>query len=155
MVSIDSIMHKPLVTAQADEMVGAAARRMREAGVGAVVIVEGETVTGIFTERDLLTAVVAEGLDPSRTPVGDVATRDVISVDVAAPLRACAETLRDRGIRHLPVVDGGRPIGILSARDFFNAVAEGFEKLIERSRFDEQLRSNVDPYDHLGGSYGR
>jgi CBS domain-containing protein len=155
MVSIDSIMHKPLVTAEASETAATAARRMREAGVGAVVIVEGEAIRGIFTERDLLTSVVAEGLDPARTKLGDVATRDVISVDVAAPLRSCAETLRDRGIRHLPVVDGGRPIGILSARDFFNSLSAGFEKLIEHARFDEQLRRNIDPYDHLGGSYGR
>ncbi|MBW2390581.1 MAG: CBS domain-containing protein [Deltaproteobacteria bacterium] len=74
MVSIDSIMHKPIVTAESDEFVDVAARRMREAGVGAVVLVENDAVTGIFTERDLLTSVVAEGLSPDSTRVGDVAT---------------------------------------------------------------------------------
>jgi CBS domain-containing protein len=154
-VSIDSIMHKPIVTAEADESVALASRRMREAGVGAVVLVENGAVAGIFTERDLMTSVVAEGLAPDATKVGEVATREVVSVEVGAPLRVCVEAFRDRAIRHLPVVDGDRPIGILSARDFFGAVAEGFERFFERARFDEQLRSDVDPYDHMGGSYGR
>jgi len=155
MVSIESIMHKPIVTAEADETVDTAARRMREAGVGALVLVEDDAVAGIFTERDLLISVVAEGLSPGSTRVGDVATREVLSVEVGAPLRVCAEALRDRSIRHLPVVDEGRPVGILSARDFFGAMTEGLEKLIERARFDEQLQQGVDPYDHLGGGYGR
>ena len=89
------------------------------------------------------------------TRLADVATRDVATVEVSAPLRACADVLKDRGIRHVPIVDGGRAIGILSARDFFGAAAEGFERYIERARFDEQLRNDVDPYDHMGGSYGR
>jgi signal-transduction protein with cAMP-binding, CBS, and nucleotidyltransferase domain len=155
MVSIDSVMHKPIVTAAADECVDVAARRMREAGVGAVVLIEDNAVAGIFTERDLLTAVVAEGRPPESTRVGEVATREVLSVEVGAPLRACAEALRDRAIRHLPVVDDGRPIGILSARDFFGAVSDGFEKVIGRARFDEEMEQGADPYDHLGGSYGR
>jgi CBS domain-containing protein len=58
-------------------------------------------------------------------------------------------------VRHLPVLSDGRPVGILSARDFFEAVSGGLEALIERARYDEKLRDNIDPYDHLGGSYGR
>ena len=154
MVTIDSIMHKPVVTATPEEAIAQAAGRMREAGVGAVVVVENERVTGIFTERDLV-SVVAQGLDPAATPVGEAATRDVVTIDSGSSWRACAEALRDRGIRHVPIVNDGRPVGVLSARDFFSAAAEGFERYIERARFDDQLRNNVDPYDHMGGSYGR
>jgi len=155
MVSIESIMHTPLVSADGDETVAEVARRMGDAGVGCVVLLEGDAVAGIFTERDLLTQVVAKGREPDKTRVGDVATREVLSVEVGAPLRECATALRDRGIRHLPVVENGRPVGILSARDFFGEVAEGLEKFIERARYDEALRGDVDPYDHVGGSYGR
>ena len=154
MLTIDSIMHKPVVTATRDESVAQVARKMHEAGIGAVVIVADERVSGIFTERDLL-GVVARGMDTGSTSVGEVATQDVLTVGADATLRACAEALRDGGIRHVPVVDAGRPIGILSARDFFGAAAEGFERALERARFDEQLRDDVDPYDHIGGSYGR
>jgi CBS domain-containing protein len=87
--------------------------------------------------------------------VGDVATRDVASVTADASLRECADQLKSRGVRHLPVVRDGQPIGIISARDFFEAAAGEFEKLISSAQYGEQLRRDVDPYDHFGGAYGR
>jgi len=99
--------------------------------------------------------VAAEGRDPAATAVGDVATRDVVSVQRPVSLRDCAAALRSHGVRHLPVVEAGRLVGIVSARDFFQAVSGELERFIERSRYEEQLRENVDPYDHLGGGYGR
>ena len=155
MATIDSFMQKEMVTAQPGETVAAVARRMRKAEVGAVVVMAGETLAGLFSERDLLNRVVAEGLDPGATQVADVATRDVATVSPDASLRECAEQLKAKRVRHLPVVDRGRPIGIISARDFFEAATREFEGLIEHLRYDNQLKENVDPYDHLGGSYGR
>ena len=84
-----------------------------------------------------------------------MATRDVVTVEPKASLRDCAETLKTRKVRHLPVVEGRRVVGIISARDFFEAVASELERYIERARYEEQLREDTDPYDHLGGSYGR
>ena len=155
MLSIDSLMSRKVVTAAPGDRVADVSRRMDGASVGAVVLVEGARLAGIFSERDLLRRVVAAGKDPATTEVGSVATRDVVSVGPKAPLRECAEALKTHGVRHLPVVEGGRVVGILSARDFFAAVAGELEGLFERIRYDEQLRQNVDPYDHLGGSYGR
>lgn len=154
MLSIDSLMKKPLVTAAPGDTVTDAAKKMQEARVGAILVVEDERIAGIFTERDLL-RVVAEGIDVGKTPVGEVATRQVVTLTSGERLRTCAKTLRDGGFRHMPVVDGDRPIGILSARDFLVAATEGLEQFIERARFDSQLRDEIDPYDHLGGSYGR
>lgn len=155
MLSVEALMKQELVTVGADTSAAEAARRMRDANVGALLLLEGDRLDGIFTERDLLTRVIAEGKDPASTAVGTVATRPVASVPLDAPLRKCAEILRDRGVRHLPVVDGEKPVGILSARDFFDAVAGGLERVIEHARYDEALRENADPYDHLGGGYGR
>lgn len=155
MTAIESFMHRALVTAYPAETVAAVARRMSEAGVGAVVVMVGEDLTGIFTERDLLDRVVAQGKDPAGVQVGDVATRDVASVTADTSLRECAEQLRSRGVRHLPVVRDGQPIGIISARDFFEAAAGEFEKLISSAEYGKQLRRDVDPYDHFGGAYGR
>jgi CBS domain-containing protein len=154
-LSVEALMKRELVGVDPGVSVAEAARRMREARVGAVLLLEGGSLTGIFSERDLVTRVVAEGRSPDATKVGEVATRPVVTVPTGASLRQCAETLRDKGVRHLPVVSGGKPVGILSARDFFEAVAGGLEGLIERTRYDEKLRDNIDPYDHLGGSYGR
>jgi CBS domain-containing protein len=155
-LSVDSLMKPDPVGVESGASVADAARLMREARVGAVLVLEKGRLAGIFSERDLLTRVVAEGRDPAATKVSEVATRPVATAPAGASLRQCAETLREQGVRHLPVVDaGGKPIGILSARDFFEAVAGGLERLIERIRYDDQLRANLDPYDHLGGSYGR
>ena len=156
MLSVESLMKRDPVSVDAAASVADAARRMREARVGAVLVLERGRLAGILSERDVLNRVVAEGRSPDGTKAADVASRPVVSVPAGASLRQCAETLRDRGVRHLPVLDAaGVPVGVLSARDFFEAVAGGLERLLERSRYDEQLRANVDPYDHLGGSYGR
>jgi CBS domain-containing protein len=154
-LSVDTLMKSEPVGIEAAASVTEAARRMREAKVGALLVLERGALVGVFSERDLARRVVAEGRDPARTPVGEVASRPVISVESGTSLRECAETLRARGVRHLPVLEGGKPAGMLSARDFFDALAGGFEGLIERARYSEVLRENVDPYDHLGGSYGR
>lgn len=155
MLSVETLMKQELVTAGSETSVADAARRMHEARVGALLLLEGDQLAAIFTERDLLTKVIAEGKDPASTTVGSVATRPVASVERNASLRQCAEILREQGVRHVPVVDGEKPVGILSARDFFEAVAGGLERVIEHARYDEALRENADPYDHLGGGYGR
>jgi len=155
MVTTESVMSKQVVTAAPTDTVSGVAARMNEGSIGAVVLVEGEGLTGIFSERDLLTRVVAEGKDPAATEVGSVASREVITVAPGTSLRECADALRKHGVRHLPVVDGKRVVGIISARDFFQAVSGELERYIEQSRYDEQLREQTDPYDHMGGSYGR
>ena len=151
---IDEFITKPLVTAPRDETVAAVAQSMAEAGVGAIVVLDGEELLGIFSERDLLVRVVAEGLDPATTRVGDVATADVITAIPGESLKDCAARLRGNGIRHLPVVKEGRPVGVVSARDFFESVAGHFEVMLGRERYREQLADNADPYDHIGGGYG-
>lgn len=154
-MQIDAFVKIEVVTASPDETVADAARRMASAGIGAVVVVKGGRLAGVLSERDVLTRVVGEGRDPSSTPVGEVATRDVATVGPKASLRECAEALRKHKVRHLPVVDGEQPVGMVSARDFFEAIAGELEDLVGRVRYGEQLADGVDPYDHFGGSYGR
>jgi CBS domain-containing protein len=155
MSAIEGFVHKEMVTAGPDEPVAEVVRRMSKAKVGAVLLVADERLVGLFTERDLLTRVVAEGRDPEGTPVKSVATTDVIHAATGASIRACADQLKQHKVRHLPIVDGHRPIGIISARDFFETVSDRLEKLIEQARYDEQLQENADPYDHMGGGYGK
>jgi len=154
-MAIERLMSRDVVTATAGETVAAVVERMSGASVGAVVVLEEDRVAGVFSERDLLKRVVAAGKDPGATEVGSVATSEVVTVEPTTSLRDCAETLKRHKVRHLPVVAGRRLVGIVSARDFFTTLARELEGFIERSRYEEQLRENVDPYDHLGGSYGR
>ncbi len=153
--AIEALMHTDLITIGAGDSVAEAARRMAANRIGAVVIVEDGQLRGLLSERDVVARVVAAGRDPQATAVGEVATRDVITVDADAPLRLVLETFRARRVRHLPVMCGGRVGGILSTRDFLAHLVEGLERHIERARYDQTLAAGADPYDHFGGSYGK
>jgi CBS domain-containing protein len=155
MAIIGSLMKTNMVQVGPDATVAEAARSMAANEVGAVLVVRKGALAGILSERDVVSRVVAEGLDPASTKVSGVATQDVVSVAVDVHLRECAQLLRDKRIRHLPITEDGKPVGILSSRDFFEFVVEGLEGLVERSRYDQALGEGDDPYDHLGGSYGR
>ncbi len=155
MAIVASLMKTEMVTVSPEETVASAARLMTQNQVGAVLVVSHGTAQGLFSERDLLTRVVATGGDPSKVRVGDVASSPVISVKKTAHVRECVELLKEKRIRHLAVVENGKPVGILSTRDFLEAVLEGFEKLVDKSQYDTVVASGADPYDHIGGSYGR
>jgi len=95
-----------------------AARAMRERQVGAVLVTTNDRLNGIFTERDMVNRVVADGRDPDHTTLADVMT---MNPDTIAPATTAIEALRlmdDGGYRHLPIVDRGRVVGIVSRRDF-------------------------------------
>lgn len=154
MALIASLMKTEMVTAHPEEKVTDAAVRMRDNEVGAVLVVHLGVLKGLFTERDLLTRVVAAGLDPARTAVGEVATPEVITVERNTHLRRCVKILNDRHIRHLPVLEDGSPVGIVSARDLLGFVVGGLERLVDDKRYREGLAEGIDPYDHIGGSYG-
>jgi CBS domain-containing protein len=157
MALIKRLMKTELVTAAPDDSVRKVAGLMERNGVGAVLVVEGSgaasKLRGLFSERDLLLRVVGPGSDPETTTVGSVMTGDPITVTPETHVRACAELVRERGFRHVPVVEGDRPIGILSTRDFQDHLVQGFESLIDNQRYREALAEGADPYDHIGGGY--
>ncbi|MSO64359.1 MAG: CBS domain-containing protein [Alphaproteobacteria bacterium] len=117
----DVVRDQKLVTLGPRDHVRDAARLMRHRHVGSILVLDGEQLVGIFTARDLVFRVAADGLDPDLTPVGKVmtATPDTIN-SRAAPLDAL-QRMQERGYRHLPVVDDkGRLTGIVSRRDFLD-----------------------------------
>ena len=155
MAIIRSLMKTDMITVKPDDLVADAARLMSQDHVGAVLVVDGGTLTGILSERDVVTRVVAEGKDPATTKVSEVATAEVVAVDVGTHVRKCAELQFAMGVRHLPVTENGKPVGILSSRDFLAYVAEGLERVVDELRYEQALGEGEDPYDHLGGSYGK
>lgn len=95
-----------------------ATRRMNEHRIGALVVMDGDRIAGIFTERDVLRRVVAQELAPASVPVRDVMTRQIICCSPDTPLDEAASIMRDRRIRHLPVVDDtGHLAGFISIGD--------------------------------------
>jgi CBS domain-containing protein len=93
-----------------------AAVRMRAHRVGALAVVDDDRLIGIVTERDLLRAV-AEGHNPASTTVSVAMTTDPRTISPGQPAEEAASTMLELGIRHLPVVEGSRIVGFLSARD--------------------------------------
>lgn len=155
MASIAALMATDMVTAHPDETIREVATRMSANKVGAVLVIEDGILRGLFSERDLVSRVTGEGRNPDSTRVGFVATRDVISIDVNAPLKSVLQVFRERKFRHLPVTDGGKPVGILSTRDLLEALVLGFERYVDDLKYKRDLAEGEDPYDHIGGSYGR
>jgi CBS domain-containing protein len=98
-------------------LVRAAARLMADRKIGAVPVLDGERLVGIFSERDVLTRVVAAGCDPDATPVGDVMSSELVVVDPAESYEACLSRMREAHVRHVIVLDQGRLAGIVSLRD--------------------------------------
>jgi citrate synthase len=114
---VSEIMSAPVVTATASELVATAAARMREQGVGSVVVVDGDRAVGILTERDLVRRAAAGSSAPSTDTVGAWMTADPDCVAPDVDATSAFARLADRGYRHIPVVEGDRLVGIVSMRD--------------------------------------
>lgn len=94
-----------------------AAKLMAYRNIGALPVVEGDTVVGIFTERDLLTRVVAHGHDPETTTVGKVMTLEPRCAQVGETIAEAVRAMQEMHCRHLPVLEQGRLVGIVGLRD--------------------------------------
>ena len=94
-----------------------AAQLMAARRIGAVPVVDGDRLAGIFTERDVLTRVVAAGLDPARTTVSDVMSVQLVIAESGEPYHVCLQRMRQARVRHLIVLNQGRLAGIVSLRD--------------------------------------
>jgi len=107
----------PPLTATADETVETVVRRMREARHGCVQIVDGERLTGVFSERDVLARVLRRSLDPGATPVGEVMTPQPTTLSVHNPPAHAIHRMVSQGFRHLPITHGGKLVGSISVRN--------------------------------------
>ena len=113
----DLIKDNETHTITAEQTVLEAARQMVTYNVGAIpVLREGELV-GIFSERDIMKRVVAEGRDPARTRVSEVMTAAPLTVDMRESIEHCMVLMKEHGFRHLPICDGKKLKGIVSLRD--------------------------------------
>ncbi len=97
--------------------VRSAARQMTERNIGAAAVVEGGKLAGIFSERDLMARVVAAGLDPDRTKVAQVMSKNLVVADPDEKVDEAIRKMHSINSRHLPVVDEGRLVGMISIRD--------------------------------------
>jgi CBS domain-containing protein len=94
-----------------------AARAMRDGGIGDVIVLDGETVSGILTDRDIVVRAVAEGRDPARTRISEVCSRELTTLSPGDTTESAVRIMREKAIRRIPVVEKGKPVGIVSIGD--------------------------------------
>ncbi|MGX5671693.1 CBS domain-containing protein [Thermomonas fusca] len=101
-----------------------AIRLMAERGIGALLVMQGARLAGILSERDYARKIVLQGRSSRDTPVRDIMTAEVVSVAPGDSIDHCMQLVTDRRIRHLPVVDAGEVVGVLSIGDLVKTVIE-------------------------------
>lgn len=131
MTTIGSLVNaRPVFSVQLQAKVVDAVRIMAEKNVGALAVLEGSLLVGIFSERDVVTRVVAKQLDPRFVPVKDVMTKQLVVADAAESDEACLRKMKAANCRHLPIVSGDKLVGMISLRDLLLAgLTERDEKL--------------------------
>ena len=116
----DILQNRELFHVGENDNVASVVRRMAEMRVGAIVVLEGEQLRGVFSERDLMQRVVLERLDPELTPVKDVMSTDIATIDEMASVEEAMEAMHAHNCRHLPVTRGSRVVAFLSMRDLMH-----------------------------------
>lgn len=122
-----AVSEQSLATLEPSASVLEAARMMAYLRIGALMIVEDDKLVGIFSERDALTRVVAKELDPATTTIADAMTRDPVTIAPDATVQQALDIMAERGFRHLPVIDDGKIVAIVSIRDLYRCVKDQME----------------------------
>jgi CBS domain-containing protein len=122
-MAIGDVMKTRVVAVETTDSARVAVLRMLEEGVGSVAVCDAGKLVGIFTERDVL-ALAGEGTDLDSVRVGDVMTRDPVTVDARVAILDAARLMGDRKIRHLPVVEGDHLLGMIGIRDVLGSLVE-------------------------------
>ncbi|MFN4147837.1 MAG: CBS domain-containing protein [Runella sp.] len=103
---------------------------MAEKNIGAVVVLEGDELVGIFSERDYARKGIIHGRKAKSTLISEVMTPKVITVDLKQDIHECMKIFKDKKFRHLPVVDNGKVVGVLSIGDIVNSIMKEQEEHI-------------------------
>ena len=123
MATVRDVMAARLISVDPQMTVAQAATVMGEHRVGSVVVMDGDRLAGIFTERDIVRAL-SQDFDAPHGPISHWMTRDPKTIAPDASLQEALTRMLDGGFRHLPVVDGDRPVGMVSMRDVSGGLSD-------------------------------
>jgi len=132
---VGKIMRRDVLLATPGTSVSEAAKRMAAHDAGAILVADENGLAGIFTERDLLCRVVACGLDPESTALRDAMTPAPRTIHPATPFGQALVVMQEHGFRHLPVMEDGRPVGMICARNAMDPELEEFRSETLRREF--------------------
>jgi CBS domain-containing protein len=120
-MKVDGIYHPRVMAVHPEERLDVAATRMQDSQVRSLVVIDGNQIRGILTEHDLARAV-AEGADAAIATVAEYMTRDPMTVTLDTDVREAAAAMAEFDFRHLPVVQAGAVVGMVSLRDLANSI---------------------------------
>jgi len=115
--TLKDLMTPNPLTVKAGTTIFEAAQQMRDQGIGDVIVTDGGKVCGIVTDRDIVVRAIADGREPTTTKVGDICSRDLVTLAPTADVTEAVTLMRERALRRLPVVENGKPVGIVSIGD--------------------------------------
>ena len=139
-----------VVTVEPGQPVAEAAERMAQHNVGALVVVQDGALVGIVSERDITEKVVARRLDPGTVPVEQIMTRRLVSCGLDTSIGQAQQIMAVNGIRHLPVVEQGAPVAMISSRDIMAHELSAVRSLaIRQSRILSQLEGSYPGITHM------
>jgi CBS domain-containing protein len=115
--NIREVMTPNPKTVKSSDTVAEAARTMRENDIGTAVVLDNGSIRGLVTDRDIVVRAVAEDRDPSQTQVAEVASEGVATVSPDQDVTEAVKLMREKNVRRLPVVEGDKPVGIVSLGD--------------------------------------
>jgi CBS domain-containing protein len=118
---------RPINSVYPDTSITDSVRLMNDQNIGALLVMEDDKLSGIFTERDALTKVLVAGIDPVSTKVSEVMTKDPFCVDPSTTIEEAMSIVTNRRIRHLPVLHNGKLVGIVSSGDLTHWLVEDRE----------------------------
>ena len=123
---------RPVWSLSSNNTVRQALQLMADKNIGAIVIKDQDKLTGIFSERDYARKVVLKGKNSNDTKLAEVMSKDVITISSDMQIDACMQLMTDKRIRHLPVVDNGKSLGIISIGDVVRLMIDEQKYLIEQ-----------------------
>ena len=115
--TIEDVMTRDPITLPGDATATEAAKKMREADIGPVLVADDDSIHGIVTDRDIVIRVVAEGKDPSTTKLASICSEHLLTLDPDSNVGAAIAMMKDKAIRRVPVVKDGHAVGIVSLGD--------------------------------------
>jgi CBS domain-containing protein len=125
---VKELMTKDVVTINKEKTIVEAAKIIGDKGVGSLVITDNGNIVGVLTERDIITKCVAKGCEPSKTKVSEIMSSPVVAIDPEADIIDAAKLMVSKMIRRLPVLEGGKLVGVITTYDLVKNVSKGKRK---------------------------
>lgn len=116
-MQVKDVMTANPVMLQGTETVAEAARHMRDRDIGDVIVLDDGEMCGMVTDRDIVIRAIAEARSAETTKLADICSRDLVTLSSTDPVEAAVQMMRDHALRRLPVMENGRPVGVVSIGD--------------------------------------